>query len=263
MFDAVVRRLQRAAADLRWAFTGERKLVVSSAIGFLVVSSAGVLIAKLVDDVMGGDDTARLDPTILDWVVRHRSSGLTAAARAMTHLGDPLVVIVLTVCSVVGLSVVGRKRLALLLVASTVGATVATSFTKYVVDRPRPPTSLWLGPASGPAFPSGHATQSVACYAALGVVGWRLIPHRAVRGVLVALGALIAVGVGSSRVYLAVHWPSDVLCGWSVATMWLVALILAGWARPRLTSLWVSRPSGRRPVVPPDLSRAPPSPSPG
>ncbi len=61
----------------------------------------------------------------------------------------------------------------------------------------------------------------------------------------VAVAVIIAIGVGASRVYLAVHWPSDVACGWAVAALWLVTLLLIGWARPRFITAWADRPPDR------------------
>jgi len=51
----------------------------------------------------------------------------------------------------------------------------------------------------------------------------------------IALGIVVALAIGASRVYLGVHWTSDVVCGWAIATAWLLALVVIGWSRPRLT----------------------------
>jgi len=222
------------------AMVGQRNLVVVTLGGLALVGGCGLVIAKLLDDVLGTDGATRLDPRILSWAVEHRSDGLTTVARLVTHLGDPLVVTAVAVASVVGLLVARRGWLAVFLVGSMVGAAITTTLTKVVVGRPRPPELLWLTRASGAAFPSGHATQSVACYSALAVVGWVLV-HRGPARAAVASGAvMIAAAVGASRVYLGVHWPSDVLCGWAVATLWLTTLVLIGWARPRIATVWAS-----------------------
>ncbi len=214
------------------------RLVGSTIVGLGVVSMCALIIAKLLDDVMGGDDAARADPVILQWVVEQRTPALTRAAQAVTHLGDTWIVVSVVTITATALARARRYRLGVFVAAASAGAGIATLATKYVVDRPRPPEALWLAPASGPAFPSGHATQSVACFSAIAVAGIVLAPRSPVRIVLAATAVAIALGVGSSRIYLAVHWPSDVLCGWAVATLWVVILVLAGWARPRLTALW-------------------------
>jgi undecaprenyl-diphosphatase len=81
---------------------------------------------------------------------------------------------------------------------------------------------LWLTSASGPAFPSGHATQSLSTFAALALGAAALLPSA--RRPTLALAALVAAGVGWSRVYLGVHWATDVLAGWVAAACW-VALV--------------------------------------
>jgi membrane-associated phospholipid phosphatase len=92
------------------------------------------------------------------------------------------------------------------------------------VGRPRPPPAIWIGHFSGAAFPSGHATQSVACYAMLAVI---LGAGRSARAKTALWGAavLIALIVGASRVYLGAHWLTDVLGGYALGTL-LVAVIV-------------------------------------
>ena len=117
---------------------------------------------------------------------------------------------------------------------------MVSSVTKQVFDRPRPPTSLWLATAWGPSFPSGHATQSVACWGAVAVVACVLVHSRALRAAIIVAAVCVALVVGLSRVYLAVHWASDVMCGWAIGVLWLTALLLAGWATPRARGVWTS-----------------------
>ncbi len=232
--------MSAAWADLveavRATLRADRLLVMVTAGGLAIVALCSLIIAKLLDDVMGGDDSARLDPVISDWVVAHRTDALTTVFRSVTHLADPMVVI--AVAAVVGLWLVrvGWPRAALLVAASTLGAALMTTVAKLAVDRERPPRELWLGVASGPAFPSGHSAQSVALYGALAIVVILLVRSTVVRVAAVGMAVLIAALVGTSRVYLGVHWTSDVLCGWSIATLWLVTLVLAGWAVPRYRS---------------------------
>lgn len=202
---------------------------------FAVIAASGLGIAKLVDDVFGSDGATRVDPKITNYVVDHRAPGLTTIARSVTHLADPLPVTIVAAISIVALLLRRRRRLAAFVALSVAGAALATSFGKFVVDRPRPSDAIWLTRASGAAFPSGHATQSVACWCALSVCAAMLTQRRSLRIAWIALGIVAATAIGSSRVYLGVHWASDVICGWAVATGWLLALVLIGWSRPRLT----------------------------
>jgi undecaprenyl-diphosphatase len=242
MLEHARRLVSHTARATRDAIGAEPLLFVSAVAALVIVSFCAVVIAKLLDDVMGGDDTARLDPSILDWFVDHRTDLLTTGAKWITHLGDPVVVAAVVAGVVIALATRRRTRLALFVLASSLGAAVATTAAKYAVDRVRPPDALWLAPAYGPSFPSGHATQSVACYLAIAVVSVTMLRPTAARVAVVAAAGAVSLLVGMSRVYLGVHWPSDVLCGWAVATLWLVSLLFVGWLYPRMSRLWSERP---------------------
>jgi undecaprenyl-diphosphatase len=212
-----------------------------------VVAGSALVVAKLLDDVMGADDVAQRDPRITEWLVEHRTDAWTSFFRAVTHLGDPLVVAAVAATVALGLFALRRRRLAVMVLVSTAGTAVITTVAKLAVDRGRPPPALWLTTASGPAFPSGHAAQSVALWGALVVVVWASVRSPAVRLAAAALAGMAFLGVGVSRVYLGVHWASDVLCGWAVATMWVTVLVLLGWSLPRLAGLGLAG-RARRPT---------------
>jgi undecaprenyl-diphosphatase len=112
-----------------------------------------------------------------------------------------------------------RHRVALATVV--VGAVVLYDTVKFVVGRPRPPADVQLViTATGSAFPSGHATASAAAYGAIALVVWARWGARAGRGAMAAAVVITAV-VGFSRVYLGVHWPTDVVAGWCAGAAWL------------------------------------------
>jgi undecaprenyl-diphosphatase len=101
----------------------------------------------------------------------------------------------------------------LVLVVSLAAIYVAVHVTKGAVDRPRPPEPL--AGSEGAAFPSGHAAYSTA-YVALAVVASRVLPGIVSRATLVLVGLAAAAAIGGSRVFLEVHWPSDVGGGWAL-----------------------------------------------
>jgi undecaprenyl-diphosphatase len=111
-----------------------------------------------------------------------------------------------------------------LLTAAIGGAAASYTLIKAAVGRPRPPPAIWIGHFAGAAFPSGHATQSVACYATLAVI---LGTGRSARAKAALWGAamLIALIVGASRIYLGAHWLTDVLGGYALGAL-LVAVIV-------------------------------------
>jgi undecaprenyl-diphosphatase len=241
---------RRAAAlrqDLCAVYAQDRRLVAATALGLAIVVVCGALIAQLMDEVSEGDDLTRFDQRVLDAVVEHRTPWWNGVARNVTHLGDPWLVTAVVAAVTIGLLLRRRVHLAAFVVLASGGAAVVSSVTKQIFDRPRPPTALWLGTAWGPSFPSGHATQSIACWGAVAVVACVLVHSRAARAAIIAAAVCIALAVGASRVYLAVHWASDVMCGWAISLMWLPVLLLAGWATPRARDVWSSTRADRPP----------------
>ncbi|MFE3142489.1 phosphatase PAP2 family protein [Streptomyces scopuliridis] len=170
-----------------------------------------------------------LDTDALKWSLEHRSSpaGITAA-RAVTASGTgPYPYL----CAVVAGLLAGRDlRHRLLAAAGALVFLLAGQAARYgllaAVARPRPPMADWLTHASGFAFPSGHTTTSAL---AAGLLIWGLVrlgrrSHAIpgwLRGVLIALLVCWAVAVGLSRIYLGVHWATDVVGGWLYAATWL------------------------------------------
>jgi undecaprenyl-diphosphatase len=114
-----------------------------------------------------------------------------------------------------------RKRTAVLYVlVAILGAQALSSSLKSLYDRSRPdlvPHGMYVYTAS---FPSGHSSMSAATFLTLGALLARYQKERRLRVYLVAVGILLAIAVGVSRVYLSVHWPTDVLAGWAVGAAW-------------------------------------------
>lgn len=169
-----------------------------------------------------GDAPAGLDRDAKATAESLRAAVLTPLVTAVTHLGSWPAVTAATAL-VAGLLVArGRWRGAVFLagtMAAGIGAYVAV---KHIVERARPDAADAVASVGGWAFPSGHATQAAAFAAALTVIAW---PTR--RRVPVALGATaFAALVGLSRVYLGVHWLSDVLAGWALGVAVACAVLL-------------------------------------
>jgi undecaprenyl-diphosphatase len=184
--------------------------------------------AGLTQDVVGHDEMALFDPRAEQWVVAVRTAWLTGAMRSVTWLGSTAV-IVPTLALVAALLVIRRRdrRSAILLGAAVAGAVGLYNIVKVAVERPRPPSALWIGDYSGAAFPSGHATQAVAFYGMLAIV---LSAKRSlgVRVIVWMGAAVITLLVGASRFYLGAHWLTDVLAGYALGAAWIAFLTAAG-----------------------------------
>jgi undecaprenyl-diphosphatase len=153
------------------------------------------------------------------------SRGIEEAVRDVTTLGGTTLVIVITVVSVLAF-VFHRKRIHALVMAGAVLAAWASSqATKAFFGRPRPdlvPHDVYVYSGS---FPSGHSTMSTAAFLTLAMLVASLEMKRRNKALAYTLAALVVAGVGFSRVYLGVHWPSDVLAGWCLGAGWA----LVGW----------------------------------
>lgn len=221
-------------AQLGRRITTPGMLVAAGLVAFAVILGGAVALGELLALGERPDGSTAVDSSITSWVVAHRISALTVIARALSTLGSQAVLAPAT--AVVFAVLLGRRRLvaAGLLVVVWGGAIGLYSLAKLLVDRMRPPADLWLTRVRPTAsFPSGHATQSLATLLALALVS-ALWPGRA-RRVAMAVAVALAIGVGWSRVYLGVHWATDVGAGWLVAAAWLVISVgLAGAARRML-----------------------------
>lgn len=202
-------------------------------IGCAVAAALLTVFGILADQVVEGD-TADFDRAVLmlfrDPAAPKIPLGpawFNEAVRDVTALGSFPVLGVLVVGVVLHLLFTGSRRTGLLIAISVIGGTVISMTLKALFDRPRPDFTGAVDVFTS-SFPSGHATTSAVVYLTIGVLlaqrasTW---PARA----LYILGAIILVGaVGLSRIYLGVHFPTDVLAGWSLGAAWaLICLAVA------------------------------------
>ncbi len=199
-------------------------LVIVLLVGFGVILGCAVGAGKLLALAERADGTTSLDSSITSWVVAHRTSGLTTLARVLSTVGSQAVLLPLTAVVTVLLLTRRQPAPAGMLVACWGGAIVLYALTKHFVHRPRPPMDIWLtNVGKTPSFPSGHATQSLSTFIALALAGALWLAG--VRRTAVVLAVTLALGVGWSRVYLGVHWATDVVAGWLIAAAWVTVVV--------------------------------------
>lgn len=152
---------------------------------------------------------------------------LPKVASDITTLGGG-VALTLLVAIVAGLLLVQRLWLTALAVsAASVTGGWAVDIVKGLVVRGRPEIVPHLVTVNGYSFPSGHATSSAVVYLTLAALAGQVTPSRAVRRYLLIVAVLLVGAIGCSRVYLGVHWPSDVIAGWSFGTLWALGWWIA------------------------------------
>jgi membrane-associated phospholipid phosphatase len=182
-----------------------------------------------------GAGPAQLDGPALAESIEDRNAGLTSVAVVVTTIGSTVAMAVLAVVVGAWCWWRGRRADAVLAIGAMAVASLLFRVLKLVLERTRPPVADHLVPVSNESLPSGHATMSIVVIGTLVVLAWsgRSVVERTA---MVAAAALWVGAVGATRVYLGVHWLSDVLAGWAVGAAWL-AVCVAVWTRWRAREL--------------------------
>jgi len=212
----------------------ERSRLSWEAIAAVVVAMGAVgaglmLFASLWEDVVEHDGIALRDPSVLRWVVDHRSPAMEAVARIVTSLGSVTVLIPAAVVLGVFLWWIGQRLIVAAAPAVSLAvASVVIAAGKMIVGRPRPPIAWQLVNERDASFPSGHSGNTMALLVSLGIVLGILVFRRPiVRLLSAALCVGGALAVGTSRLVLGAHWPSDVLAGWTIGATVAIAVTTA------------------------------------
>jgi undecaprenyl-diphosphatase len=176
--------------------------------------------AELADGMVEGE-SRRFDRASLLWIHAHSPQWLDGPMRLVTALGYYWVVLPLLAAVVFVFFLKGWRLSATLLLVSTVGGFLLTTFLKGVFERARPELFDSDYTASFYSFPSGHAALAVGFYGALTLI---LAYHLRgfARSAVVGVGVLLVLLIGYSRLYLGVHYPTDVLAGFLAAPLWLI-----------------------------------------
>ena len=177
-----------------------------------------VALAALIDD-----RTPHIDVHVLRFASEHRSDHLTTAMEALTTFGSAKVITLVALLIAFLLFWAGKRREAALLLAAMALAGGLNPILKHIYERPRPQLFDPVLSAAGLSFPSGHAMASATLALTLAMIAW---PTRW-RWPVLLVSAVVAFGVGASRVYLGVHFPIDVLAGWMMA----FAIVTGLWLR--------------------------------
>lgn len=237
--------IERARSLVR-AWLGAARREVGATAALLVLAAAVWLFLGLADEVSEGE-THAIDLGVLNALREHGRPDdalgppwLQIAATDVTSLGSTtLLTLILLIVS--GYFLMQRRTAAALVLLATAGGGLALSQAlKVVFARERPPMEYHAVESLNASFPSGHALLSAVVFLTLGTVGARLVKRRREKAYVLGAGVLITLLVGLTRIYLGVHWASDVVAGWCLGAAWAMACWLAAWAwqrvnRPRST----------------------------
>ncbi|WP_448206067.1 phosphatase PAP2 family protein [Azospirillum sp. sgz302134] len=221
-----------------WTRIGRHELMLL--IGMAVAAGLILSFGLLAGEVMEGE-TVSFDRAILlalrvagDPATPLGPGWLQNAARDITALGSIAVLSLITLLTL-GFLLLLRKRGAALLVFLAVGGGMTiSSLLKSEFERPRPDLVPHGDIVFTASFPSGHALISAVVYLTLGALLARLVGRRRLKAYVLVVAIGLTLLIGSSRVYLGVHWPTDVLAGWCVGAAWAsLCWLVALWLQSR------------------------------
>lgn len=197
-------------------------------------AAAGLLLAfiDLSEEVLTGE-THAFDRTVL---LALRINGdlsrpigphwMVGMFRDITALGSPTVITLMTAMAFLYLIVAGKRTTAFLVFLSIALGAATEKAMKLAFDRTRPDVVPHLVDVHSLSFPSGHAMLSAITYLTLAVLLAKAQNKPRIRAFVLSAGVFITLTIGISRVYLGVHWPTDVLGGWTAGSIWVMGVWL-------------------------------------
>lgn len=204
-------------------------------LGALILIVLGIWIfVEVADEVVEGE-SLHLDERILQLMRRADNPSdtigphwLKVAALDITSLGGPTVLILFTAAAIGYLALQHKTRAMLLVLVAALGGQVMSASLKAYFDRARPVVVPQLAEVQTSSFPSGHSMMSAAVYLTLGALLTQFVEQRRARIYIIALACVLTLTIGASRVFLGVHYPTDVLAGWAAGSAWaLVCWVVA------------------------------------
>ena len=214
----------------------------------LGITAFGVLAFALIADETLEGETRGFDESLL---LALREPGdptnpigpawLEHALLDITALGGYVILSMLVIGVAIYLIAAGKRGTALLVVGAVGSGTLLSETLKLGFARPRPDLVAHLAEVQSASFPSGHAMISAIAYLTLGVLLTRVHKQRRTKIIIMSYAILLTLMIGLSRIYLGVHWPTDVLAGWALGAAWSSLWWLGAWQLQRMGQ--VERPT--------------------
>ena len=197
-------------------------LTVGVAVGLAAVGVFALFATVVVQGI-----TQPFDEAVLRWLGAHRNPTLDRVMVEITTLGNGGVLIMVIAVSGAFLWLTKHRWSVYLLALAYFGGYLMNHLLKESFARPRPTVLDHLDPTTSASFPSGHAMNALIMYGAVAYLVGRLEPTAAMRRTTWGLAALLILAIGASRVYLGVHYPSDVIAGYIAGLAWLTFVAAA------------------------------------
>ena len=212
-------------------FIGRHVQNVYAVVGiFIVFGTTLALVATWIFMTLAGEvregETQAFDVAVLRFMEQHQTPFLDNAAIEITFLGTGVIVMMLVAVSGLFLWLTKHKHSALLLMVSTAGAILLNGLLKAGFDRPRPQVFEWGQHTVSSSFPSGHAMSAATVYMTVAYLAARLQRRHISRVLTLIAATIVVVLIAVSRLYLGVHYPTDVAAGVVIGIAW-AALCMA------------------------------------
>lgn len=191
------------------------------------LAASVLLFSQLALAVTAGGPIVSLDGAVAVWLHSHATAFATDVLRAVTQLGGATFLLAVTIVAALVLLLKRRIAHAALLGAALVGGEGLNMALKAAFERPRPSFSEPLATAAGYSFPSGHAMVALAVYGALAFVTATSVKSRRAQMLIPVAAAVLVLAIGFSRLYLGVHYVSDVLAAYGAGLAWLTVCGIA------------------------------------
>jgi undecaprenyl-diphosphatase len=221
MTKAALRSLAKILAGAMSRVFKELGVWLSCGLAAAVISI--VFFAWLAEEVLEGD-TRIFDDSVRAFVHSNASPALTSAMRFVTTLGSTLVLTAAGVCAAIIFLIAGWARSVALLAVTMVGAAALNITLKLSFGRTRPTAFFDIPLPASYSFPSGHALLSFCFYWVIAAIITAHLRSLALRVLIWAAAAILVALIGFSRIYLGVHYPSDVLAGYAAGLIWVVSM---------------------------------------
>jgi undecaprenyl-diphosphatase len=192
-------------------------------IGLIAAITALVFFGWLAEDIFEGE-TITFDETIRNAVHQTAAPMLTETMKVFSIFGSTLFLVALGICVAAAFFYLHRKRAFVLFVATMLGETIILNTLKVIFQRARPEPFFDYALPSSYSFPSGHSLSSFCFY---GILAWLItarMENQKLKIPVWTLAAILIFFIGLSRVYLGVHYPSDVLAGFAAGLVWVVTV---------------------------------------
>jgi membrane-associated phospholipid phosphatase len=192
--------------------------------GLVILTGSAWVFGAVAEDVVEGD--THVDTRLANWLHDHASPGWTSFFERVTWLGNVPVLVAVTAAAAAVLAWKRRRMELLLLILAVVGAEILTVGLKLGFHRERPFFSDPLASESSYSFPSGHASVSLAVYGTIAFIAARQLSNVRARLALLVAAAILILLIGISRLYLGVHFLTDVIAGFSLGLAWVTLCVL-------------------------------------